>query len=217
MTNSPQPGDGRPYADLELKNRYLAGFLAWLVPGLGHLYQGRTGKGLLYAICILGTFVFGFYVGDGKVAYATPLTVDVGGIKGRVTQLVDRWQFICQSGIGAVAIPGLVERDRMLKNEPPLMGGWFRPPRTAGPGVEISSVDAVGNQVLHPGELAKWTYDLGYYFDLGTVYTVIAGMLNVIVIYDACCGPMVVHHEPKKSKKPGGKKAEGEDPGGAAN
>ena len=29
-----------------LKNPAKAAFLAWLVPGLGHFYQGRTGKGI---------------------------------------------------------------------------------------------------------------------------------------------------------------------------
>src|SRR5262245_54445208 len=32
--------------DVELKDPPLAAFLAWLVPGLGHIYQGRTGKGV---------------------------------------------------------------------------------------------------------------------------------------------------------------------------
>jgi hypothetical protein len=28
------------------------------------------------------------------------------------------------------------------------------------------------------------------YFEMGTVYTMIAGLLNVLAIYDACCGPV---------------------------
>jgi hypothetical protein len=37
------------------------------VPGLGHFYQGRTGKGWLYAICILGLYFLGFAMGEGKI------------------------------------------------------------------------------------------------------------------------------------------------------
>ena len=49
-------------SEIELKEPWIAALLAWLVPGLGHLYQGRTGKGLLFFICVMGTFVFGFTV-----------------------------------------------------------------------------------------------------------------------------------------------------------
>ena len=43
--------------------------LAWLVPGLGHLYQGRTGKGILYGVCILSLFIFGLYLGNWSIVY----------------------------------------------------------------------------------------------------------------------------------------------------
>lgn len=36
-----------------------AGLLAWVVPGLGHLFLGRRGKGLVLAACILALFVMG--------------------------------------------------------------------------------------------------------------------------------------------------------------
>ena len=36
------PDDG---SAINLKQPEFAAFLAWLVPGLGHLYQGRTKKG----------------------------------------------------------------------------------------------------------------------------------------------------------------------------
>jgi len=56
-------------ATIPLKNPYRAAFLAWLVPGLGHFYQGRTGKGWLYAICILSLYLTGFLLGEGKIVY----------------------------------------------------------------------------------------------------------------------------------------------------
>jgi hypothetical protein len=42
--------------EIDLKNPGWAALLAWLWPGAGHLYQGRTAKGLLFMICILSTF-----------------------------------------------------------------------------------------------------------------------------------------------------------------
>jgi hypothetical protein len=52
---------------VNLRDPWVAAFLSWLVPGLGHFYQGRLFKAGLYSVCILGTFFFGRYLGDGKV------------------------------------------------------------------------------------------------------------------------------------------------------
>ena len=42
--------------------------------------------------------------------------------------------------------------------------------------------------VLHPDELAKWNYELGDYFEIGTVFTVIAGLLNILAIFERTAG-----------------------------
>ena len=39
-------------------------------------------------------------------------------------------------------------------------------------------------------ELAIWQFRLGRLFDIGTLYTMLAGMLNMLVIFDAWAGPM---------------------------
>ncbi len=57
------------HPSVELKNRYLAALLAWMIPGLGHFYQGRIGKGVLYATCILSLFVVGLAMGDWRIIY----------------------------------------------------------------------------------------------------------------------------------------------------
>src|SRR5580658_4371316 len=80
-----------------LRNPGFAAFLGWLVPGLGHLYQGRTAKGILFLVTILSTFFYGLYLGDGKVVYASWRPGDT------------RWAYICQAGIGLVAMPALVQ------------------------------------------------------------------------------------------------------------
>lgn len=54
---------------IPLKNRYLAGLLAFLIPGAGHVYQGRYFKGALYFLCIIPTFLFGMHLGDWKITY----------------------------------------------------------------------------------------------------------------------------------------------------
>ncbi|HEX8284284.1 MAG TPA: DUF6677 family protein [Pyrinomonadaceae bacterium] len=44
-------------------NPWLIGFISWLVPGLGHLLQGRTLRGALSGITILLMFVLGIMIG----------------------------------------------------------------------------------------------------------------------------------------------------------
>ena len=45
--------------EIKLKDPALAAFLAWLVPGLGHWYQGRRAKAVLFFVCIMGIFGYG--------------------------------------------------------------------------------------------------------------------------------------------------------------
>lgn len=182
---------------IQLKNPRTAALLAWLVPGLGHLYQGRTAKGLLYMVCLVPMFLFGLYAGGGKVVYASPQPV----LPNPIGFITDRWYFPCQAGIGMATIPALWERAQFRAGKGPSFGGVFYPPRTgAARGSKITSIDSLDNTVTHPTELAKWQYDYGFFFELGSIYAAIAGLLNILVVYDAHSGPMIVP-EPGKEKK----------------
>ena len=63
--------------EVDMKNRAVAAFLAYLLPGAGHYYQGRKTKAILFATCILGLFLTGFIIGRGRVVYAYPNTFKV--------------------------------------------------------------------------------------------------------------------------------------------
>jgi hypothetical protein len=165
---------------IPLKNWALAGFLAWLTPGLGHLYQGRTAKGLLFMICILGTFVFGMWLGDGRVVYASFRPDDW------------RLPYLCQVGVGLPALPALLQASRVSQHKAPLFGGRMAPPNTHD-----------------PDELSEWQYQLGARFDLGTVYTMVAGLLNVLAIYDALDGPARSGSDEDESEEDERKKSDG--------
>jgi hypothetical protein len=181
--------------EIELKDPRLAAFLAWLVPGLGHLYQGRTGKGVLFFVCIVGTFIYGLCIGQGRVVYASTEDVFSRGF-------LERWQYLCQVGVGLPALPALVQRERIQDQKPPFIHDQFmRPPYKFPPqgSDAFTSTDNAGNTVYHPDELAKWNYDLGDLFELGTVFTVIAGLLNILAIYDAYGGPLII--PPPEDKK----------------
>jgi hypothetical protein len=184
--------------EIDLKDPRLAAFLAWLVPGLGHIYQRRTGKGVLFFVCIVGTFFYGWYIGGQRCVYAS--TANVFSMK----FLQDRWQYVCQFGAGLPALPALVERQRIRDGKDPLFGERFRPPYENPPaGVPFESKDETdpNHRVQHPDELAQWNYQLGDYFEIGTVFTVIAGLLNILAIYDAYGGPLIIVPPDDKKKK----------------
>jgi hypothetical protein len=69
MAAENQPERRKPW---EERNALVAGVLAYLIPGAGHLYQGRYFKGVLYFVCILGTFFGGMKLGEGAVVYHAP-------------------------------------------------------------------------------------------------------------------------------------------------
>lgn len=193
-TPSPKAADELT-VEIELKDPRLAAFLAWLIPGAGHLYQGRTGKGILFLVCILGTFFYGLYIGSGRVVYAS--TADVFS-----RPFLDRWQYICQVGVGLPALPALVQRERLRSHKPPIISeklmrppyDFNYPPPDGDRVTYLTSKDQTdpNHTVEHADELAKWNYDYGEYFDIGTMFTVIAGLLNVLVIFDAYGGPLII-------------------------
>ena len=175
--------------EVNLREPLMAALLAWVLPGLGHLYQGRTGKGLLFFICVFGTFVYGMYLGGGKVVYAS--------VSGDPQY---RWQYWCQLGIGAPALPALVQSHRVENKQLPLWRsdkypqGFMGPPRQQPMPLEDDS----GNTSWQPNEQAMWIADMHPYFELGTHFTVIAGLLNILVICDAYAGPLVLASKEKK-------------------
>ncbi len=51
---------------IQLRRPEFAAFLAWLIPGAGHYYQGRYGKAAMYCVSILSLFVIGMVLGAVK-------------------------------------------------------------------------------------------------------------------------------------------------------
>jgi hypothetical protein len=151
---------------IDLHNPGTAAFLAWLWPGAGHLYQRRYGKGVLCMVCILVLYFFGLKLSHGHGVYASWTKED------------KRWQYICQVGIGLPALPALIQAARVFNGKTPWLDGYMAPPR--------QPVDPEGAD-----ELAHWHLVLNSDLELGTLYTMIAGLLNVLVIYDALAGPFL--------------------------
>jgi hypothetical protein len=164
-TTSVVPPPEEAGIEIDLKDPAFAAFLAWLMPGLGHWYQGRRHKAIIFFVCILGTFVYGLYLGEGRVVYASWRDND------------RRLPYLCQVGVGLPALPAIVQARRAKPIQFPIYEDFMAPPQVAPEGA------------AHPDELDILQKRLNRYWELGTVYTMIAGLLNILAIYDAWGGP----------------------------
>jgi len=188
----PPPPPPRPRLDP------LAALLSYLVPGLGQVMQGRVGKGVLFFVCLYGLFFYGQYLSDWRNVWLAdcrnlpevrvPLTdYQLGGT---FKDLSYRKGFVAQFFIGSAAWPAMLQ---YLQTEPlpipadgsetkpsddpwrPTPHRWFGAYMQAPPEAVINRLQTNGDKL----------------WDLGWVYTVIAGILNILVIYDAFAGPVL--------------------------
>ena len=172
--DSQAPAGAEDYIEVDLRNPVVAAVWAWLVPGAGHIYQRRYAKGILFFVCILGTYFAGLTLGGGHVVYASWRKGD------------RRWQYICQLGVGAAALPAVVQS----KFGKPLGPHFMAPPTTISQDPDI------------PDDLSELHLQYHSRFELGTLYTMIAGLLNVLAIYDAYAGPVVVSSKEETERGP---------------
>lgn len=190
----------------------LAAVLSYLVPGLGQVMQGRIGKGVLFFVCLYGLFFYGLYLSDWRSVWLADcrnlpnMELRVRGVgvdlDGTFKDLAYRKGFIAQFFIGSAAWPAVIQ---YLHTEPlpppPLVGDpdpddpwrptphrWFKDYMQAPPEAYINKLQTSGDKL----------------WDLGWVYTVIAGILNLLVIYDALAGPMIRDEPPGEKTPPTG-------------
>lgn len=181
-------------ATIDLRDPAVAALLSWLVPGLGQVWQGRRGKGWLFMAAVVGTLVAGLWIGGGKVAYC------------QWRPGARRVEFLGQAGVGGVAIPAVIQSWSLsATGQPFLPGGLFAPPlvqhqpvspsyaarlaRTE-PDLAIDRDPRDGTLRSGGDQLSAWYLAMGRFFDIGSLYVTIAGLLNMLVIYDAWAGPL---------------------------
>ena len=123
---------------VDLKDPALAAFLAWLMPGLGHLYQGRLGKAALLFVCIVGTFLFGLYLGsDTSAAEANHKSLGWARVVYYSFRDNDkRLPYLCQVGVGLPALPAIVQSIRAGRGMRVWWNGFMAPPPLAGQRLE---------------------------------------------------------------------------------
>jgi hypothetical protein len=164
---------------LNLRNPVIAGVLSWLVPGLGHYYQGRTIKAVIFAVCIIPIFLAGCFLGSsGDVGVARNVYCS--------WRLEDRrYFFIPQACLGLAAVPAGLQALQLRSGQQPMFGTFM----AAG---QLASNDRTGAAP----SIQKIQQSLPW-FELGTFLTAIAGLMNLLVIFDAVDGPIL----PQKNKE----------------
>jgi hypothetical protein len=140
--------------------------LAFAFPGLGHWYLGEKRRAVLIASGILGLFVGGLLIGGIDAVDRRENTIWFAGqaLVGPITFGVD---YIHQHHLKVVS-KDAAGREVLRSPWPHEVRGPDGRPRPAEPGQGPSS-----------------SVSLGRMNELGTLFSTIAGMLNLLVIIDA--------------------------------
>ena len=128
---------------------------AWLVPGLGYVLIGERRRALFAGITIFIVFLLGLLIAGVRCVDVPGFDVD-GTLKRQGSQTILTNQPI-----------------RAIADKP-----WYIPQILAGPLTIATSIWSVEIS----GSVDKSTARL---WDIGTLYTAVAGMLNLLVIIDA--------------------------------
>ncbi len=174
--------------------------MALLFPGAGHFYQGRFGKGLIFSLCILSLFIYGLCLSSGQgVGWGR-------AVYWKWTPEDRRFYFFAQVFVGLPALPALIQHNLAKSEKPPILNGLMAPP------IDYRKVIlSHGEYIYAPlslGELEavnkqnQFTFHqirkaLNKNFEVGTLFTFVAGLLNLLVIFDAA-GGIVIEQEEKK-------------------
>ena len=174
MSSEPAP----PISHTPPEPSVLAAFLSFLIPGLGQIYQRRYAKGILFMVCLLGMFFLGQAMGQWQNVH---LPRDDGGGMGQrrtigiVGSITGRWHYMGQFWIGVASFPALWQ--------------FFGMPM---PDEEKSAFLHNYQKAPRDEKLNEFLVNTDKSPDVGWVYTVVAGMLNLLVIYDAYAGPLML-------------------------
>ena len=184
---------------VELRSAPLAALLTWFIPGLGQAYQRRYGKAALFFVCIMGIFLIGCYLGSdrdfgvARVVYYSMRPDD------------KRYYFFPQACVGIGVVPAVLQAARVSEGSPPMLGGFMAPPYLPRPGAAAP---------LRPGNhgptLDQIVAKIPDHFEMGTIYTVVAGLLNLLAIFDALEGPVFIG---RRRERPAEDDADSEDKG----
>lgn len=223
-TTKPPPDPG------PLPIPFLAGLLSLAVPGLGQIVQGylsknfvRLSKGCVFLLAIWGMFFFGYAKSQWRNVYLPHIQevfLAEDQLAGRLNKssnlfgrpmppflgnLWNRPQYAMQFFVGLPAWPALWN---YLMPDTPFLGKALI---QESPGT-VTEADKGSTFVRRKHWEAYEDEDnriqqqpgMGRLWDIYWIYTVIAGALNIMVVYDAFAGPVkfrLLKKKPGEGKK----------------
>src|SRR6476646_5840533 len=95
---------------IRLRAPVFAAILTFILPGLGHLFQDRVFKGLVYGICITGMFMYGSALAEWKAVQGPPFEYRQ---KNRTLMAL---KYAAQFGMGTPALAALWQTRRSLND-----------------------------------------------------------------------------------------------------
>ncbi|HSQ57722.1 MAG TPA: DUF6677 family protein, partial [Gemmata sp.] len=137
--DSPQPqtstADSPPLPPVKLDP--LAAFFSFLIPGLGQVYQGRVGKGLLFFFGLFLLFFYGMWMGQWRNVWLPdasklpPAGIMGWNLNGTAKAVSYRPQFLAQFWIGVAAWPAVYQYINYdpTRDHGPIFGKFERSPK----------------------------------------------------------------------------------------
>jgi hypothetical protein len=198
--------------------------LSFAVPGLGQIYQGlatnnhtRLLKGCLFLISIWGMFSYGFARSHWRNVYVPHIQEDFieedqqqrrvnrsyhffgKPLPPLVGNLCHRPQYVMQFFAGLPAWPALWN---YFFPDQPIFGKYQESPGSLIKGGLPTRRDHRDTYEEQDNRI-QTSEEMGRLWDLYWIYTVVAGALNLLVIYDAYAGPVKFKVVDKKEKGKG--------------
>jgi TM2 domain-containing membrane protein YozV len=153
---------------------YLALIVAWLVPGMGHLMIGQKARGVIFAVTLHGLFALGLLIGG--IRAINPADQPIW----RYTQFLSGWPMLVSNHLEKTVFePTYVEEDQNHQipinrlyesNRPSVVNDGDRPARIA-----------YAKDFIQKYPLFSYHPKIQ---DIGSVYCGLAGMLNLLVVFD---------------------------------
>jgi len=151
----------------------------WLLPGLGYVLIGQWARGVIVGVTILLTFVLGLLIGGVRVIDVPGYDTD-GSARYVNTQSGPVWALRARPPAEIFAKP------------------WYIAQSIVGPVNWLATYGSIRVAAAgHPAATAR-------VYDIGTLYTAVAGMLNLLVIIDAAYRSTKVKVPAKSASAPAG-------------
>jgi TM2 domain-containing membrane protein YozV len=167
---------------------YLALVLSWLIPGIGHFIIGEKARGLIFALTVQGLFAAGLFIGG--IRAINPVDQPIW----TYTQFLAGWPMLVANPIEKQYAPSVSPNDKSKLDA--LMDTYIaqRPPIDDPSQNEARKTYAKDFIAQH----GIFSYHPKVQ-DIGSVYCGIAGMLNLLVMFDVLL--RITGAEREKNKK----------------